>query len=366
MLPTITSPVVIDGYTQPGASPNTLAEGNNAVLLIELNGTSAAGGGIGLSIGAVSTVRGLVINRFAESGIQLNFGVGGNVIQGNYIGTNVAGTVGQGNLRGILFFSSTSNQIGGTSPAARNLISGNRNSGIETFTSGSNLIEGNFFGTDASGTASLSVGTNQPSTAIKLGAISDNNRIGGTAPGARNLISGDQGALIMQGTVGNVVEGNYIGTDVTGNAVIGIHNTANQQPCAVCVTGNRNPQGTGGGPGSDNRIGGTISGAGNVIAGYTGGGAAIFIGGTSSGDSRRANSNIVQGNFIGTNQDGSIVLGNLGTGVHVQDGDDNLIGGTVPGAPNIIARSMTAGGGNGAGVLVNAGTRQPDPRQHNL
>ena len=114
--------------------------------------------------------------------------------------------------------------------------------------------------------------------------------------------------------------------------------------------------GTGGGPGSDNRIGGTASGAGNVIAGYTGGGAAIFIGGTSSGDSRRANSNIVQGNFIGTNRDGSIVPGNLGTGVHVQDGDNNLIGGTVPGAPNIIVRSMSAGGGNGAGVLVNAGT----------
>ena len=100
VLPTITSPVVIDGYTQPGASPNTLAEGNNAVLLIELDGTSATGGGIGLSISATSTVRGLVINRFAESGIQLNAAVGGNVIQGNYIGTNVAGTSWAGEPQG--------------------------------------------------------------------------------------------------------------------------------------------------------------------------------------------------------------------------------------------------------------------------
>ncbi|MBI3418499.1 MAG: hypothetical protein HY043_24675 [Verrucomicrobia bacterium] len=67
-LPTITDPVVIDGYTQPGASPNTLSQGDNAVLVIELDGTSAGAGASGLTItSGGSTVSGLAINRFTAN-----------------------------------------------------------------------------------------------------------------------------------------------------------------------------------------------------------------------------------------------------------------------------------------------------------
>lgn len=355
--PTITEPVIVDGYTQPGASQNTLADGNDAVLLIELNGSSAPGGAIGLKITAgTSTVRGLVINNFSGSGIQLGEGTnGGNIISGNFIGTDAAGTTAQGNGNGIFLFSSPGNTIGGTTPGARNVISGNRVA-LNSFVTSSNVIQGNYFGTDRSGTAVVAV-SDQGAAGINLTAVCDNNQIGGTAAGARNIISGIRAAaLTLQGTVGNVVEGNYIGTDVTGNVALG-NALNNQSACAVCVVGNRNPFGTGGGPGTDNRIGGTTSGAGNVIAGYQGGTAAIFIGGSSAGDSRRANSNIVQGNFIGTNRDGTIALPNRGIGVYVQDGDDNLIGGTVPGAANLIRNSAVGSGGNGSGVAVSSGVR---------
>src|SRR5204863_9918880 len=81
-LPTIIKPLTINGYSQPGAATNTLANSDNAVLLIELNGTSASANGLILGTGSGgSTIRGLVINRFAANGIggQSN----GNTISGN-------------------------------------------------------------------------------------------------------------------------------------------------------------------------------------------------------------------------------------------------------------------------------------------
>ena len=98
-LPTITDPVIINGYTQPKASPNTLAVGDNAVLLIELNGANAGIGVTGLTITAgSSTVRGLVINRFGGDGIAITgSGASNNAVLGNFIGTNAAGTAALGN-----------------------------------------------------------------------------------------------------------------------------------------------------------------------------------------------------------------------------------------------------------------------------
>src|SRR5215207_7901234 len=96
-LPLITEPVIINGYSQPGSSANTLAKGTNAVLTIELDG-SKAGSGIdanGLSINAKNTVvKGLVINSFSLSAIRLLGGVeaNGTKIQGNFLGTDPAGT----------------------------------------------------------------------------------------------------------------------------------------------------------------------------------------------------------------------------------------------------------------------------------
>ena len=125
-LPTITDPVIIDGYTQPGASPNTLANGDNAVLLIELDGSNAGAGSPGLVISAGnSTVRGLVINRFGGDGIYA-FNAGGNVIVGNFIGTDATGERAVLNsANGVLIDGSSNNTIGGTAVGARNVISGN-------------------------------------------------------------------------------------------------------------------------------------------------------------------------------------------------------------------------------------------------
>src|SRR5205807_1608274 len=103
VLPGISDAVIIDGYTQPGASPNTNpltlgagAVGSNAVILVELNGSSAGLTSDGLTVSAPnSTVRGLAINRFGNDGIVVN---GGNdVIEGNFIGTDPGGAIDLGN-----------------------------------------------------------------------------------------------------------------------------------------------------------------------------------------------------------------------------------------------------------------------------
>src|SRR5262249_2061830 len=87
-LPAITDAVTIDGYTQPGASPNTLNVGDNAVLLIELNGANVSSGLI--ITGGGSTIRGLVINRFGSQGDDgvVLLKSDSNVIAGNFIGLN--------------------------------------------------------------------------------------------------------------------------------------------------------------------------------------------------------------------------------------------------------------------------------------
>ena len=139
-LPSIDDPVTIDGTTQPGYAGKPI---------IELDG-SQSGNELALSIGAGgSTVRGLVINRFA-GGILLSGG-GGNHIEGNYIGTDVTGTMALGNLdNGISIESSSSNTIGGTTTGARNVIVASGLDGIEVNGTG-NTILGNYIGVGADG-----------------------------------------------------------------------------------------------------------------------------------------------------------------------------------------------------------------------
>ena len=359
-LPSMGDPVIVDGYTQPGASANTLIDGNNAVLLIELNGSSAGPGTGGVEANGLiasagsSTIRGLVINSFATEGIRLVTN-NGSTVAGNFIGTDPTGTLARPNgAAGVSLTRSSNHQVGGTAPAARNLISGNTGSAISIFLSSNNVIEGNFINTNAAGTAALGTGA---SAAINVTPASDNNRIGGASTGARNLISGSRNeAITIQGTYGTVVEGNYIGTDITGDKVIGT-NLGRGASCAICLLGGRNPFGSGGDPASGNRIGGTTPGAGNVIAGYLGPPntehGAIFLGGQ-NGDT---NTTVIQGNFIGTNKDGTLPLGNEGDGVRIGNGNDNLLGGSVPGAANIIANCKRFGNQSSFGITVRQGLR---------
>jgi len=320
-LPTITDPVIIDGYTQPGASPNTNGPGlgSNAVLKIELDGTNAGGPANGLFItGGNSTVRGLVINRFADDGIELAI-AGGNLVEGNFIGTDVNSAFALGNLgRGVSIFGSPGNTIGGTTAGARNIISGNNFQEVVIASSAAtgNQVQGNFIGTDVTGTTGLG---NTDGVSI----LSDGNTIGGTTDGARNIISGNRlGVRIASsGATGNQVQGNFIGTDVTGTVALG------------------NPSGGLRIFSDSNTIGGTTAGARNIISGNNVVGIGIY----------EATGTKVQGNFIGTDVTGTADLGN-GLGVFISNsGSNNTIGGTADGEGNTIAF-------NGEGVWVDGVT----------
>ena len=220
-LPDITDTVVIDGYTQPGASPNTLAVGNDARLLVELDGTNAGSNSNGLVLrGGGSTVKGLVINRFDDRGISIQPN-GGNFIEGCFVGTDATGTVDLGNrVGGVFVFVSSNNTIGGTTPAARNVVSGNGVNGVDIrneqgSAATGNQIIGNYIGTGATGTKAIGNVVN----GVQISQ--SNNTVGGTALGAGNVIAnnGDNGVSVVgANSGGNAVFGNSI----YGNAGLGI------------------------------------------------------------------------------------------------------------------------------------------------
>jgi len=155
--------VTIDGYTQPGASPNTLAKGTNAVLKVELDGINA-GFSDGLKIsggGAGSIIKGLVINNFNGDGISVEEGSDFDRIEGNFIGTDTSGTVAKKNPGdGVIILHASNTTVGGNSPAARNLISGNGDSGVLVLGSSGSKVLGNLIGTRMSGKTALGNGSN--------------------------------------------------------------------------------------------------------------------------------------------------------------------------------------------------------------
>jgi hypothetical protein len=322
-LPQINDPVIIDGLTQPGATAGDLWAGTGHTLLIELDGSSIPSAADGLSIYAGgSTVRGLVIHSFGGYGIFMAT-AGNNLIETNYIGTDVAGESDLGNsISGIMLQDSGSNTIGGSLSGAGNLISGNGQSGIyiQGVTSVSNDIQGNFIGTAKDGEDKIENG--------QKGVVLDNapwNVVGGSAVEERNLISGNANSGVwIAGTdsYSNRVRGNYIGTNRHGTAT----------PTAL-------------GNGADgvyivdsghNTIGGASAGQGNLISGNTLNG--IRITGDDSG------SNDVLGNFIGVDKDGVFAIGNGADGVNLSVGaSSNDIGGAGDGEGNLISGNL----GNG-------------------
>jgi CSLREA domain-containing protein len=301
-LPSISQPVTIDGFSDPDDAGR-----------IEVDGTNA-GGAVGLTVTGTSsgtTIKGMVINDFG-SGIQLN--TSGNTVQGNYVGTDVTGLVADGNFLGIEV-NTSNNQIGGTGAGQGNVISGNTNSGITLSGGSGSVLQGNFVGPGANGSTDLGNG-NQ---GIHLFGAANNNTIGGTAAGARNVISGNSAAGIMMGAsgnAGNVVQGNYIGTTSAGTAAL---------PNSTGVALGFGPNG--------NTIGGTAAGAGNLLSGNTFWGVQVFDT-TSTG-------NTIQGNLIGTTASGTAALGNgftgFGGGIQVSDAPSTVIGGGAAGARNVIS-----------------------------
>ena len=271
--------------------------------------------GDGLELGAsANVVRGLAIWGFDDSGINV-LGAGDHIVEGNLAGLDCAETGQPGNtLTGILV-GSPGNQIGGTAGALTRNIASNNVYGIavqETLpgvTFGTR-IEGNYLGTDSAGTSA------QGNAAHGIILWSpDDLVVGGTAPGAGNLISGNAGIGVFfldlyDAPVGNLVQGNLIGTDVAGG--VQLPNGSN----GVQLSG-----------GSSNTIGGTSPAARNVISGNIGAGVYVLPGalGPSTG-------NIVQGNYVGVDANGGgFLLGNGGLGIRIEESPSNIIGGSAAG-----------------------------------
>jgi len=237
-LPAVSAPLVLDAQTQPGWTLNPI---------VELNGASAGSNG-GLRLNATnSIVRGLVINRFTGAGLVLN--AGGSTVAGNWIGLNAAGTAKQANsTHGIYVAGTTGHQIGGTSVAARNVLSGNADKGIRFDGGGAgSRVEGNYIGTSADGTLALG----NTNGGVGLDNSASSITVGGSAAGAGNLISGNGIQGIGVSGNGHVIYGNTIGMNATRTAAL-----ANQRGIWVYVTDNT-------------LVGGTGAGQANVIAGNT-------------------------------------------------------------------------------------------------
>ncbi len=381
--PTIALPILTDdgttinGYSQPGTAE--ASDGTPATLLVEIDGTNVAINGFNITSGG-NVIRGLVINRFGWDGIAIGGSTAvGNIISGNHIGTDASGSLGQGNVLGGVFiaYGAQNNIIGGDTSAERNVISGNGETGVAIYSSGtlSNTISANYIGVDANGTGDLgntrngiyiyggaqanTVGGNTPNernvisgndrsgvriygsntmsntvcgnyigtaangtddlgnsvSGVVITAGAQNNRIGGDTQGERNVISGnDEHGVLISSSAGNTLSGNYIGTDADGTDDLG-----NSVSGVVITAGAQN-----------NRIGGDTQGERNVISGNDGSGVEITLADTMS--------NTVCGNYIGTDKDGAAGLGNTFFGIQIAGGpQNNVIGGDTEGERNVIS-----------------------------
>ncbi len=369
-LPLITQPITIDATTQPGYAGSPL---------VVLTGASAGSGANGINLASGSdgsTVKGLVIDGFSGVGIQVtsanntiqgdyigtnaagaamvgngSYGieinsnnnlVGGttaadrniisgnfcgvfllgndNQIEGNYIGVDVTGTVALANPReGIELYGGTGNVIGGAVAGAGNVISGNGQFGVWEYggggvTADNTVIEGNLIGTDAAGTAALGNG----SGGIEI-TDGSGNTIGGTSVATRNVISGNIGCGVYLQTANatdTLIEGNYIGVDATGTTAL-----ANSS-YGIDV----GPRAT------NNVVGGSAPGQGNVISGNLNAGVLFEVGSSGS----------IQGNYIGTNAAGTAPISGNGAGIYLAT-SNILVGGTAAGDGNLISGSNVNG-----------------------
>ncbi len=337
----------VDGIRIAGAaSVGNLVQGN--LIGIDIGGVAAIPNGSGIEIvgasnntigGAVVAARNVVSGN-TGTGIRITASGGSNnSIQGNYVGLNATGNGAVPNGIGVqIDTAASSNTIGGTAVANRNVVAGNITANVVITGSSSNLIVGNTIGLNLDGNAAIN--TTQATTAglvLQDGAIG--NTIGGISGTANNVISGSAGPnVLIQGksnatitatTANNLLQGNFIGTNLAGTGAASTTAGGGGIVLAGGTTGNT--------------VGGSSSGlARNVISGNFGPGIILRDAGTTG--------NSIQGNNIGVQTDATTILANTGEGILVDGATNNTIGASTTGAGNVIA-------GNGAaGVFVNSGT----------
>ena len=377
------------GFNTDGIDFEAGATGN--VVQGNYIGTNAGGANLGNGDGVLisdvpsNTISGANTIGFNTDGIDFEAGATGNVVQGNYIGTNASGA-NLGNGDGVLISDAPSNTIGGANTIGFNT------DGIQITGSGAtgNMVQGNYIGTNASGANLGNVGDG-----VLIDNLASNNTIGGANTIGRN----GTGIDFESGATGNEVLGNFIGTDPTGtvgrgntldgislndassNRIIGnvvSGNGINQDAAGInlesndrnnIIAGNKigtNAAGTAalgnslhgiflGNGSSNNTIGGTAAGAGNVISGNgkfpvpvadfaTQGGVGVYIFGSGATD------NMVLGNFIGTNASGTAALDNSVIGVLINQSPGNTVRGNLISGNRFIGLEIA--GGTASGNLV--------------
>jgi hypothetical protein len=345
---------------------------NRALTPAEIqNGHSPGNAGMGISIAAGATsnrigIDGGALNALTDRNVIAgNGGIGifiadqgteGNVVAGNYIGTDATGFAALGNQLGVQIAWGASHNLIGTNDDGqgddleRNIISGNRDGGIfifgdiNTTAATGNVVAGNYIGTTADGASALGNAANfsyYGGLAImgkSTGNFVGTNSFGQADAATRNIISGNFGnGIVIEGwgwgANDNVVANNLIGTDVTGT--MAIPNLWR----GICIeeSAGYNRIGTDGDGVND-------AGERNIIA--ANGQDGIYIGGIG------ADGNVVAGNFIGTDVTGAIALGNGGNGVtinwypnHNRIGTDGNGGGDDAAEGNVIS-------GNNVGVFI--------------
>jgi len=321
-LPPITDPVVLDAYTQPGASANTLAVGDNAVILIKVDGgttnpifffDTGSGG---------TTIRGFSIVQAAPGGgLIFDVRTANNTFTGNFVGVDPTGNTAQ--VSGASFsISAGGTVIGGTAPAARNLITSPQTFIDANFAPGT-IIQGNYFGLNAAGNTGLIAN----GIGISIGVLSSGCQIGGTASGAGNVIGNWAANAVQISSDAATVQGNFVGTDATGTVKLNPRGGLN----GISILA-----------GSGIVIGGSVAGAGNVISGASGSGI-VTAGGSAS-------TSTIRGNKIGTDITGTLPIANALSGICILNASSTgIIGGTGVGDGNRIAFNGTQGVAVGSG-----------------
>ncbi len=297
--PLVTNGIVIDGSTQPGFANKPLIVVDGSQMIPEAYGPGSATGLLIYS--ANCQVKNLSFQNFSWNGITLRYpDATNNTIAGCWLGFDSTGTNAAPNAYQGIYISdgASRNIIGGTNALARNVISGNSQYGIfitGTNTTG-NVVLGNYIGTDANGSNAVPNGF----SGIIIGGDGGGNTIGGTNALARNVISGNlEYGIYLTNTTGNAVLGNYIGTDVSGSNAI-----PNQFSGLILENNSRT-----------NVIGGPIASAHNLISGNVNAG--IWVTGSGTSD------NTVQGNWVGLNAAGNSALPNTFIGMYLAGGAQN-------------------------------------------